>query len=40
MAKHEGFTDGVLDADVGANGQGGWTIVGAGDEGVALVFSC
>ncbi|CAO1622248.1 unnamed protein product [Parajaminaea phylloscopi] len=40
IAKHEGFTDGVLDADVKPDGQGGWSVVGAGDEGVALVFKC
>lgn len=40
VARHEGFVDGVLDADVRPNGRGGWTVVGAGDEGVALVFSC
>ncbi|CAO1618968.1 unnamed protein product [Sympodiomycopsis kandeliae] len=38
VAKHEGFTDGVLDADVKSDGQGGWVVVGAGDEGHALVF--
>lgn len=38
IAKHEGFTDGVLDADVKPDGAGGWCIVGAGDEGHALVF--
>lgn len=40
IAKHEGFTDGVLDADVKSDGAGGWRLVGAGDEGVALVFKC
>lgn len=40
VAKHEGFTDGVLDADVKPDGNGGWSIVGAGDEGVALIFKC
>lgn len=38
LAKHEGFTDGVLDADVKPDGAGGWCVVGAGDEGHALVF--
>lgn len=40
IAIHEGFTDGVLDADVKPDGQGEWSVVGAGDEGVALVFKC
>lgn len=40
LAKHEGFTDGVLDADVKPDGKGGWSVVGAGDEGVALIFKC
>lgn len=40
IAKHEGFTDGVLDADVKAHGADGWVVVGAGDEGVALIFKC
>lgn len=40
VAKHEGFLEGVLDADVKPDGAGGWCIVGAGDEGHALVFKC